>query len=75
MNVFHANNEGWLSEMLWLGVYVLSALTCAGLLGLVVAGSSSEGYGWKRVAWSAVIMVHLTGAVVLVDQVFAIRLL
>ena len=75
MNVFHVNDEGRLSEMLGLDVYVVPALTCAGLLGLVVAGSRAEGYGWKRVAWSAVIMVHLIGAVVLIDQVFTIRLL
>jgi hypothetical protein len=75
MNLFNPNDEGRLSELLGLNLFVLPAIVCGSLLWLTYRIARAHKIGWKRNTLDGFVLVHLIGALIMLDQSFAIRLL
>jgi hypothetical protein len=75
MNLVSPNDEGRLSEMAGLPLFVLPLVVCAVLLWVVVRASERAGYGWRANVLGAVGLAHAMGALILLDQTLSPRLL
>lgn len=75
MNVVNPNDEGRLSALMGLGLYTLPAMVCALLLWLVVDAARRHEYRARAVVLASILIVHLLGMLILLDQSVELRLL
>lgn len=75
MNVVNPNDEGRLSVLVGLDMWVLPTVVTVLLLALVVDAGRRTGYRPVQGGIGAVVAVHLLGLLVLADQYWSIRLL
>ena len=69
ISLFHPNDEARISEWLGWGLWILPAIVCVGLVGLLVIGSRRLGVTWKTLALTWVVASVAVSAIVGLDMV------